>query len=475
MYQALIFSCAVLICAFTLFFLRKNKKRCGTVLKILTIAFCTIGFVRFFLSDSIVFLINGGLFEGTYYENHDYLNVIVRWGYYINYAVLPVAVFCESKLFKSVACYVALPFSILSTVCFNDFMEYFLSPKGLGFHGAPLFRYVYFAAELTLALIIPIILTVNERHVINVKSPREWVNFITGSIAIILVMMPTYLPSAIVGQDPFTVALFTPFHFAWIGITFALAFFVYYIFRFMGYKERYTVCLFLALVLFFHYNSLYLMGLNIKRLPFQLCNIAAYFYLIGIVFKLKRFLQFCFIANLVGTLFALIGPDFGPGKTSFWNIHFLLEHTLVFIIPVAYMGLRLVPRVTRRSWKYYFIGFTSYIAFAYVLGTILNGYSDVTGETVNYFYMFDFEIAFDYFPFLHVVEDYRLELGRFVMYPLVPMIVYIGFTALSLLLFLATRLIYKFNDDHLELRRSSIDLWEKITKKPSRRPRDFIE
>ena len=475
MYQALIFSGAAAISALVLLLCRKNKSHCNTVLKILTVIFCTVGFVRFFLSDSIVFLINGGWYDGVFYDRQDPLQIVLRWGYYINYAILPIAVFRNNRFFKNVACYVALPFSILSTVFYDRFMEYFLSPEGRGFHGDPLFRHIFFAVELALAIMIPVIFMISEKHVFKVTSFKEWRNFILGLPGVFLVMTPAYVPNSIIAQDSLTPGMFTTFHLVWMGITAVIALAVYYLFRFCNYEDRYSICLFLTLALFFHYNSLYLMGLTIKRLPFQLCNIAAYFYLLAVVFKLEKFMHFCFIANIVGTLFAIIAPDFSVGQTSFWNMHFLFEHTLVFVIPIACMGLRLFPRVTWKSWKYYFIGFTSYMLFAYVSGTILNGYSDVTGETVNYFFMFDFETAFDYFPFLQFVEEYCVEFGRFVMYPLVPLIVYVGFTTLCLLFFLVARLIYKMEDDCLELRRSAIDLWEKITKKPSKLTKDFIE
>jgi hypothetical protein len=475
MYPFIVFASAAILSATLLLLLRKQKQSLSILLKIFTVLFCAVGFVRFFLSDSIVYLINGGWFENVFYDRSDPLHIILRWGYYINYAVLPIAVFRKSRFFKNLACYVALPFSILSTAFFYNYMEYFLSEEGRGFHGDPLFRHVYFAVELTLAIMIPLMLMISEKHVFKVKSLTEWRNFILGLPAVIFLMTPAYAINSFIPQDNFVPQMYSTYHWVWLAVTFVVAIAIIYIFRFRSYEERYTVCLFLTLVLFFHYNSLYLMGVTIKRLPFQLCNIAAYFYLLGVIFKWKKFLQFCAIANLLGTLFAMLAPDFSIGKTSFWNMHFLFEHSLVLIIPLAYIGLRIVPRLTWKSWKYYFIGFSAYIAFAYIAGTILNGYSDVTGETVNYFYMFDFKIAFSYFPFLRFIEDYCITIGIFTLYPLVPLVVYIGFTALCFIMFLALRLLYKFEDDHLELRRSSIDFWEKVTKRPSKRPREFIE
>ena len=475
MYQSIILASAAILSATLLLLLRKQQKPLNILLKVITVLFCAVGFFRFFLSDSIVYLINGGWFENVFYERFDPWHVILRWGYYISYAVLPIAVFRKSRFFKNVACYVSLPFAILSAVFFDEYMQYFLSEEGRGFHGDPLFRHIYFAVELTLAIMIPVILMISEKHVFKVKSLAEWRNFILGLPAVLLIMTPAYAMNSFIAQDNFAPTMYSTYHWIWLAVTFVVAIAVVYIFRFRSYEERYTVCLFLVLALFFHYNSLYLMGVTIKRLPFQLCNIAAYFYLIGIIFKWEKFLHFCAIANLLGTLFAMLAPDFSIGKTSFWNMHFLFEHSLVLIIPIAYIGLRIVPRLNWKSWKYYFIGFTGYMAFAYVAGTILNGYSDITGEKVNYFYMFDFSIAFSYFPFLRFIEDTCFQFGRFTFYPLVPLIVYIGFSVLCFIMFLGLRLLYKFEDDHLELRRSSIDFWEKVTKRPSRRPRDFID
>jgi hypothetical protein len=139
------------------------------------------------------------------------------------------------------------------------------------------------------------------------------------------------------------------------------------------------------------------------------------------------------------------------------------------------MGLRLVPRLNLRSLKYFAIGYTSYFLFVFLLGTVLNGYSDVTGETVNYFYMFDLDIAYSYFPFLTFTENYFFELGRFTVYPLVVLILYFGFGAISLLFYMLVRYLYRIDDDHLELRRSSIELYERLTGKRSRRPKEFID
>ena len=476
MYQAIVFSAAAILSALILFLFKgKDVKKFDIFLKCFTVAFCAVGFFRFFLSDAFIYVINGAWFEEEYHDKIDILQTILRWGYYTSYSVLPMAVFFNSRFFRNVASYVCLPFAILSTVFFDDYMSYFLAANGHGLNMTPAFRHIYFVIELVMAIMIPVLVQIKYKHYLNVKDLKEVKNFLIGLPFLLAVTIPVYLPQSLLGYGVQIPGMFSNYHLAWIGILFVITLALYYVFRFRSHHDRYMLCMFLTLVLFFHYNSLYLMGVTIKRLPFQLCNIAAYFYLIAMAFNLKKMFHFCFLANIAGTLIAIFGPDFAIGDYSFWNTHYILEHSLVLIIPAMVMGLRIFPRIEPKSIKYFFIGFTAYFLFAFITGTILNGYSDVTGERVNYFFMFDLEMAFDYAPFLTFTKNYHYTFGRFEVYPLIVLIIYAAFTLLSCLFYLLVKFCYKLEDDHLELRRSGIDLYEKITHKTSRRPKQFIE
>ena len=76
--------------------------------------------------------------------------------------------------------------------------------------------------------------------------------------------------------------------------------------------------------------------------------------------------------------------------------------------------------------------------------------------------MFDFKIAFDYFPFLQFIEDYYFEFGRFVVYPLVFAIVYVGYSLLCMGFFLFMKWLYRYEDKVIELHHSAVDLCKKI-------------
>ncbi len=486
MYQLIIFSAVALLCLLAFFVFRKRESKFDVFLKIITVLFCVIGFVRFFLPDSFAFLYNGAVVgvgdnKQQVFE-HDYLQTILRWGYFSAYSILPMAVFYKGRFFKNVASYFTLPFAVASAIYFNDFMKYFFEDERMGtinLHMNNGLRYAFFILELVLAISIPILVQIKDKHYFNVKSPREWIRFVAGLICIIPITMPIYSLQSLVGFDSLRrPPMFGTFHFLWIGITVVAILALYFMFRFKTYEERLMLCMFLTLVLFFHYNSFYLSGITIKRLPFQLCNIACYFYLVAMVFKFKKMFHFCFLANIVGTIIAIFVFDVSAGWTSLNTIHYTLEHSLVLIVPALVMGLRIFPRVTLRSFKYYFVGFTAFFLFVFIVGTVLNGYSDVTNETVNYFYIFDRKMLFGeggFVRFLSFLEDWEIKFGRFEIYPLIAITVYAGFSALSFLFYLFVRFLYRFEDDHLELRRSSIELYEKISHRKSIRPKDYID
>ena len=358
MYQSIVFSASALAVLLITYLMRGKKELCLNTLKVLTVLFCVTVYVRFLLSDSFIYVINGGWFNGKYYETTDVFQSILRWGYYTNCAVLPVAVFRSGRFLKNVAGYFSLPFTILSTIFIEDYMQYFLAPEGHGFHTAEWIRYALFMFELSLAIIIPIALHITERHIFRFSSFTEWRNYFFGLVGVLLTMIPTYLPQSLFGYTIKIPEIMSNYHLVWMGVLLIVTLFIYYAFRFRNYEARYSLCLFLTLVLFFHYHSLYLMGITLKRLPFQLCNIASYFYMIMIIFKKKRMFEFIFIANMVGTLFAIIAPDFAAGNFSFWNTHFIIEHSLVLIIPAMAMGLRIFPRINAKSLRPFFIGYT---------------------------------------------------------------------------------------------------------------------
>lgn len=461
MYQGIIFGLVALISVVVILSFKKvDERKFDLFLKSVTIIFCAVGFFRFFLSDSFVFVINGGWYGGVYYDSPNFWQAVLRWGYFTAYSVLPMAVFFKSRFFKNVASYITMPFAVLSAIFFDDYMVYFLSESGRGIHGPEAFRYAYFVIELVLAILIPLLTQIKYKHYLNFKDKREVINFFVGFPLVLLVTIPVYVPQSLLGFGEEVYTMFGGFHFAWIGVLIAVILALYFVFRSRPMHDRKMLCMFLTFALFFHYNTIYLMGTPLDRLPFQLCNIASYFLLIAMVFNLGKMMQFCYIINITGTILAIAAPTFEPGAVSFWTLHYIVEHSLVLVVPVLAMALRLYPRVNKKSIKYAFIGFTAYFLFVFILGTLMNGFSEELGGKVNYFYMFDPVVAFDFLPFLSFAGKVYFTIGRFEFYPIMQIIIYFGFNAIWLICYLVIRLIFKICD-RFHNRRLSRRHWKK--------------
>jgi len=475
LYFGIILACAALLVLGFWLISKKCPQKLNTLFKGAVLLFCAIGYFRLMLSDSFMFVINGGYYDEIFYDVTDPLQSILRWGYVLNYTVLPVAIFFESRLFRNIASYFCLPFSILSAFFFDDFMVYFLAQNGRGLHLTPAFRYAYFILELALAIALPVLIQICYRHVFHVKDRKEWLHFIISLPFLILLVTPVYVPQSLFGYSKMIAGKGSDYHVMWLIVLAIVALSLYYIFRFRPYRDRYMLCVVLAIALFFHHSSQYLMGISIPRLPIQLCNLAAYFYLIAIPFKCPRFFQFCFIANLTGALIAIFLPEFTPGAFGFWTMHYTFEHSLVFMVPVLAMWLRIFPRADISALKYSFIGFSIYFVFCLTVGTILNGFSDVTGFEVNYFFLFDLDKAFNLFPFLTFTERVHLQFGRFEPYPLFLIIIYTCFQLICVAFYHVVRFIYKFEDDHFALRGSAIELYERRTGKTARCHKEYVD
>ena len=147
-----------------------------------------------------------------------------------------MAVFFKNRFFRNFACYICLPFAVLSTVFFNDYMAYFLSPEGKGLKLVPWIRYVYFIIELTFAMVIPVLLQIKEKHVFNFKDKKEIIYFFVGIPLIFLQVMPIYLPQSLLGYTAVGI------HKPWMIIIAIEIIGLYYFFRFKSLYSRFQSC-----------------------------------------------------------------------------------------------------------------------------------------------------------------------------------------------------------------------------------------
>ena len=191
-------------------------------------------------------------------------------------------------------------------------------------------------------------------------------------------------------------------------------------------------------------------SINIERLPLQLCNIGSYLILFTLIFKSKKLFDFTIIVNVVGVLIALVVPYLdNEGLFYLYNMHFILEHTNVIVVPILALSLGVFPRLDKKSLKHFLIGFASYFALVLVLGTIFNAIAKSTGNnfySANYLFMFDKKTAAELIPFTESLFDINFSIGSLTLYPITQSLIGIVFTILCLAVYGVIRLIYFVKD-----------------------------
>lgn len=438
-----------------------NKKHLLLSMKVLAIVLFSLGILRCFLSDSFIWIINGGTYDSLYYQSSDVVQSLLRWGLFLSYIVFPCAMFFKHRTLKNFAIYFCMPVAIISLFFYNDFLSYFTIDSGRAIMTADWFRHFEFMLELIITILLPLMIRFLLGHKFDVKNKTEWINFFGLLPLALLIVMPVVLPQSLFGfTNKYMIPLSFP-NILWIIIIFAIFIILYFAFRYKDRETRYMICIFLALYLFLHYNSIYLMDLKMSRLPFQLCNLGSYLILIALLVKKQWFFDFCLLANVPGAMIAFCVPDVGEGMLSYWNIHFYIEHTWVFVIPLLAVALRIMDRPSKKSLKSYFIGFSIYFLFCAISGIIVNSYLYIPNHSffneINYFYLFNTTVL-EVLPFLGFTRSLKVTLNGYAFYPLYMLLIYILYSVFCMVVYYVYLKLCKVGDDHFKMRNVRIDL-----------------
>ena len=455
------------------------------LVKSLVVIYFIFGFIRLFLPDDFLLVINGAYDYGRYFDRVDYYSSFLRWGYQTTLIVLPISVFFpNNKYIKRIIVFYCLPMLILNVFAFDTYMDYFLTrevltvryndPFGLG-NLSDGFRKGELAIEFTLALILEIYLVFDKR--IYKMDFKEFWKFMGLLIAIIIFTIPIYVPQSLFGYYPeLKLTGFTLQNYIWFLVMVFLAFAIYFIFRFQSKENRYIVCLFFAINLFVLYNNFYMTGVTISRLPLQLCNLGCYLVLLAMLTRSQKLFDFILIANIAGTLIAIFVPDASSWKGifSFFDFHFMYEHMMLFILPILMVSLGIFKRPDIKGLKHALIGFTFYFMFCWLCGLYLNSISSQTNVTVNYFYIFKTDVL-DALPFLSFTRKVFFVWGDYTCYPIYQFVIYLMYCVLCCIVYWLTNFFYKIADDHKKLRLIRISEWENSTGLTYKGVKDFTE
>ena len=447
MYPYVTAAIALLVIVGLLFVFRKWEGASEKILKAMTLAFCVLGLFRLFLYDIYCeTAFNGELAQQT----------LLRWGYYISYAVLPMAIFTESRLFRNIATYFSSTMAALSIVFMNTTMDYFIRANHKGYVNGYIvpvpenWRCILYAAELVLAFSIPVLMANARQHRMNIFSLKEWFHLVVGLPAILLQFMPMFVPQALIGKTDIDFSPFGALHLGWMAWIAVEIIALYLLFRRRSATDKYNLLLFLVIAQTFHTTSIFMRGFLMSRIPVQLCSIAAFFYLFTIVFRSRKVFGFCFLANILGAVIAIalahfdLGYD-GIGAFHFFNVHYIYEHTFVMLVPILALAFGVFPRLKLKDLRHALIVFTCYFLGALTAGLVINSDPDLL-LPVNYFYMLNLNEALKFVPFAGFTGAIEITLGIQKIYPILIIVVYMVFVLLISGFYGMMRGIYRIKD-----------------------------
>ena len=428
------------------------------IMKFLVVFFMTLTFVNVLLPDEFVI----GILKLPYRANA--FEMIIRWFNFVGFITLPVAVFFKRDTFKKIAVYFCLPVLIIFTFMFPIMIKGFTSELGTGivdmrilpevvklFMRNEMFRTIMFFSMVLSELLVIILLIASDKESLRFKK-KEFGSFMLVLICLIVAIMPIYALETIFNTHTDLIFLrFSWMHLVWIGFLILEAITLCLIFRKRSEEDRYILVLVLSLCLLIQYNQLFssLGEVSIERLPFMLCNVAAYVTCISIAFKNRGLYLFNILVNVVGGIIALIvldveTPNGIMGMLSKDNIHYIVEHNNVILIPILCLVLRVFKPLKKEDIKTFVLYFSIYFIIAFAVGTIFNMlgkmYNDAEYYYCNYMYLFDQKTAAALIPITEPLFDIKFEIGYATFYPIVQPAIYLLFIVLgsgSLFLFKA--------------------------------------
>lgn len=321
--------------------------------KVLSVCYCAVVMLSLLLPDAFVLCLS----EEEALTNSGGWHAVLRTALAACFVVLPLSAFYKNKTLNN-CCFVVIVVAVIAAVEYPTFMSYFTDPRGRGINSMSVindnvkafllrkdFRTVVFFASVALMLSAAIcsLIAYGEKH--DLKDKEEYM-FLWVFPLIMLLALPIYVPQHIIG---YTDMIFKPFslaHFLWITATVGEIAVLYVILRRKDTQTQNIVLLALSLALLLQFNQLFgAVSISFKRLPLQLCNIGSFLILASLISKNKKIFNFTLIINVAGALFAYAVPDVdGKGIGYLYNMHFILEHTGVVVIPLLCLLLGFIDK-----------------------------------------------------------------------------------------------------------------------------------
>ncbi|GEM_PF-6652274 len=343
-----------------------------------------IGFKGYFTDAFAAAIFHYTEVDAALFDNRILL-AFVRWAVLFSEAVCVTYAMTDSPAMRRVAARGALPLTVLSLFFLKPTLVCYTAdlPAEVWNYGISLpdfLRVSLYLLELTLTLCIGVKALLIDRKSTDAIGNQAKKHTLVCAVC----TMPFLTQGAFFGEGEHVITIGDPLQFLWIALIVGLLLGVYFLYRNADEKEKTAIMTFLTVYLFTHYNSIYWNGVTLRRLPLQLCNLAAYLFVIFLFIRSQKFFDFLFIATTAGCIIAIATVTEETPMFGFWAMHYFVEHTFVYIIPLLYamLGLYKMPR-GKIAIHHFGVGYTVYVAVCVFLNALANGVL-ATAENLNH-------------------------------------------------------------------------------------------
>lgn len=428
------------------------------ILKVISIVYCFIIFFSILLPDAFSLC-----YSKEELTNRNVLFALIRWLSYVPFIVMPISAFFKNKTIKNIAIYSCFVATILNLIFYPEFLSYATSNLGRGLNSISVlnegfknflinatFRSVIFGFTWLIQLTFSVVMFFEKFKDIKLNLKESAFALLTF-VCVFLACVPIFVPQHLFGHSEIIFSAWSLPHLVWLLFVATDILVLYFIFRNKDQETKRIVCLILSLCLFLQYNQMFsAISINMKRMPLQLCNIGAYLILASMVFNNQKLFNFTLIVNLTGAIFALAVPDLdNNGLFQLYNMHFILEHTNILVVPILALCFKLFKPVDKYALRDCLIGFSCYFLIVLILGTTFNAIALKTSNdfySANYLFMFDKVAATKVISSVGPLFDITWKIGNYIiLYPVIQILIFLVFVLACILVYLMLKFIYFIN------------------------------
>ena len=351
-----------------------------------------------------------------------FLIIMLRWLTVTLYVWLAVGGFFKDRFAYLLMGTLGLFVSLLNIIFYDSHLIAFIGEEGASWLS---YRGLQFALESTLFLAISILAFY--QALIQGFTSWSYKSLLLGAsafIATMVALMPQALLYNLFGNYGETPIDFNSIHLVIIGLPFVFMVVFFFIFRnqTQRIKEMALVFMVVAAVLQFFYVP----RSGVAGLPLHLCNMAVILMFIAFIFRKEQFFYFTYFANVIGSLAAILLPNYDGDLNSLAVVHFGYNHFYAFVIPILAVALKVFPRPQLKHMYQAIVVFSVYFLAVLFLNAWFRNYHN----SVDYFFTYSDHLT-DLFGARRLQYDYQFTFAwrdlSFTFFPLFQSLYYMAF------------------------------------------------